>query len=406
MPTAGPSVTSALDPWALQDRISTVDARYALASLLMPIPGSSTIAYRSGVFAAGDSPAATVGESSHLGMKVTPGSGLQLLVNAGNCALDTASNGPYMCALDSQKTLSPIAPRSATLNRYDLVMARVYDDQNSAIGSPANTRKFDVQVWQGDGASGVPTIPNSGAGFPAAGWHPLAAVYMGKGSSTTIPASDITDLRGPGLVARGGNRMLFGSDALISSAQFTAAGAYPGDMRWVHGNAFPLQVYWGGNSDTDVAGWRGVENGSLYQAIPVGGTTWVTGGGSVGEVCRVTIPYPGTPYAIRPTARLNGMISGGTGVELRVSLDAPNGELINFAGFDNYAHTIDKPKAMTVPGMVSGPYTAAKDIVMNVYVRDAPSGGLGVGWTPGSGGQHVLSVEIFPATIPPTKVWK
>lgn len=401
MVSLGSSAQSAYDPWALQDRIGLADARFALDSVLMPRSGLSYMDYRSGVMASGDT--AGVGGSSHMAMRVRPGSGFSVTVEMGNCVVNTSGQGAYMCALDSKKTLA-ITPPSSTTNRVDLVIARVYDDQNSAIASPTGDRRFVVEVWEGDPVTGTPTPPTP---TPTAGWTPLARVYVWK-NVPNLRAIDCIDQRGPGLVARGGMRALYERDAVIGSPAFTEDGAYPGDQRWVHGNQFPHQVYWGGNADGSLAGWRGVHNELVYTGEPAPGTwLWRRGQGTISELCRVHIPYPGTPYAIYPSARFNPIMSPRTQVELRIARDSAFGQLINYCEHNTFGAPDpgDHACAMNVAPMTDGPFTGPIDIVLNTYIRYAPTPNHGFAYQGNEPGQHVLSVIVKPATIDPQKVW-
>ena len=155
MPTSHVNaVPSTIPPWAVQQRIGTTAARFALNSMLMPRTdsGLSYTDYRSGVMASGD------GDNAHLAMKVAAGNGMAVTVAQGNAVINTVNQGAYMCALDSTKTLT-IPASSATTARYDLVVAAVYDDNNTAISGTANVRQFAVELVQGDATTGTPTVP-------------------------------------------------------------------------------------------------------------------------------------------------------------------------------------------------------------------------------------------------------
>ena len=231
-----------------------------------------------------------------------------------------------MTCLDSWKTLK-LDPASTSTNRIDLIIARIYDDNNPAIGSPSGERKFTVEVWKGDASTGTPTRPIP---TPAAGWIPLAEVKISAGVGA-IAAADITDLRGPGLVARGGMRSLYGADADPSSAAFKEAGAYPGDQRWVHANGFQHQVFYGKSSDPLRGGWRGVHNCIVVNANPAPGELlWTKSTASPTEICRVKIPYPGTPFMVYATGRAVLTLSPDVKVDLRITIDSPTGTPVNW----------------------------------------------------------------------------
>lgn len=400
----GASVASAADPWAVQSRVGLTDARLALNSVLMPRPNLSWIDYRSGVMASGDT--AGVGGSSHMAMRVKPAaSGMAVTVEAGNAVINTPGMGAYMCALDSLKTL-PIAASSSTTSRIDLVIARVYDDLNPAIASSSGARKFAVEIWQGDAATGTPTRPTP---TPNAGWHPLAAVAVNK-NAATITAADVTDLRGPGLVARGGMRALYGADADPASPAFTEPGAYVGDQRWVDGNAFAHQVYFGAGDDPVRRGWRGVHNAQLYTAAPPAGErTYVAGSGKVKEFCRVTIPYPGTPFMVYPTARVAVQLAPYVAASFRTSVGSATGAFINFSGADSGASPAETIWYLNIAPMMWGPFTDTTDIVLSGQINRIGNGDQARGFsyrgsdTDTTNGRptNFLSCLVYPATIGP-----
>lgn len=290
MAAIGTTIDSTFDPFPVQLKMDEKDWRYAIAGLVTPQPGS-VMSYKSGVFAGGAVAGTTLGDASHGGLRVSKGTGLNAVVAIGNCMIDTPSNGPYLCALDSQKTLS-LAAASSTQRRLDLVVARVFDDRNSAINSASGVRKFSVQAVTGDNTSGTPVLPTST--LPANGWIPLASIQIEAGG--TISA--VTDLRGPGLVARGGKRVLFGADAKITSAAFLEAGSYAGDQRYVVGHPFPNQTYFV-SSDAGAAGWRGDGGKLVYTVQPAAaGFQSLSAVGTQVDVASVDIPAFGIPVVV------------------------------------------------------------------------------------------------------------
>lgn len=391
MVALGTSVQSAIDPWAIQSRIGLTDARLAMDTMLMPVPNLSYIDYRSGVMASGDTEG--VDGSGHMAMKVKPATtGLAVTVEVGNCVINTPGQGAYMCALDSLTTLD-LEPSSATANRIDLVIARVHDDLNPAIASASGVRKFTIEVWTGDGSTGTATQPQPS---PAEGWIPLASVAVNKGVDT-VTTADIKDLRGPGLVARGGMRGLYGTDTELDSTAFQEPGAYPGDQRWVHSNGFQHQVYYGGGSSR--GGWRGVHNCLLYSAYPpAGDTVWTKGWGATRELARVTIPYPGTPFMVYASARAFVVISPKTSVDFRIRASAAG--WVNWMREPNW-DDIDRRHVPNVAPIMFGPFTDTVDIYLDASVRDAKSSSHGFAYRGNDTGQTRLSVLVYPSTVQP-----
>lgn len=393
MPTYGVNaVASAVPPWAVQQRIGTSAARYALDSVLMPRTdaGLSYIDYRSGVMASGD------GDDTHLAMRVTaPGTGMSVTVAQGNAVINTSNQGAYMCCLDSTKTLT-IPASSATTRRFDLVCARVYDDNNSALAGTTGVRQFTVELVQGDATTGQPVVPEAPAGA-----IPLAWVDV-KAGATVVTNDDLADVRGPGIVARGGMRALYRSDSVSGAESYEQAGAYPGDQRWVHTNGFQHQVYYG-----ESQGWRGVFNAQVFNNSPKGGGWMWTGlyAGARREWTRVTIPYPGTPYMIYPSARVHCFLSALTGGEASLTLNSSTGTVLSWAGMDigqttGGANPADTLQTMNIAPIMWGPFTTSIDVVLSGYVTSTgrPGGG-GIGCS--NTNRTVLSVVVFPSTVAP-----
>ncbi|WP_181771292.1 hypothetical protein [Amycolatopsis pittospori] len=399
MVSLGASAVSAVDPWAVQSRIGLTDARLALASMLMPRPNLSVIDYRSGVMASGDT--AGVGGSSHMAMRVKPASsGLAVTVEMGNAVINTPSMGAYMCALDAVKSLT-LAAASSTTNRVDLVIARVYDDLNPAIASASGQRKFAIEVWQGDPATGTPSVP---VPTPTEGWTPLAAVTVAKGA-TALTAADIRDLRGPGLTARGGLRALYGEDAKPTSPVFKEAGAYPGEQRWVQAPGFQHQAWYGAGSDASNSGWRGVFNCvRYYAAAPPGEQIWTSGFGAAREICRVNISDPGVPYFVYPTGRALLTLSTNSAADLRINVGSLNGPDVNWTRFHSYGASVDKVFVPNVSPMHYGPLTGAQTLVLSCGMRDSGSQYSGFGFRGNDINQNVLSALVFPSTVQPPAV--
>lgn len=390
MPTYGVNaVTSTVPPWAVQQRIGTSAARYALDSVLMPRTdaGLSYIDYRSGVMASGD------GDDTHLAMQVNaPGTGMTVTVAQGNAVVNTSNQGAYMCCLDATKTLT-VPASSSTTRRYDVVCARVYDDNNTALAGTPGVRQFTVEIAKGDATTGTPVVPDVPIGA-----IPLAIVYVDIGASV-ITDENLTDVRGPGIVARGGMRALYGSDSVEGAEAYDAPGAYPGDQRWVHSSGFQHQVYYGQSQ-----GWRGVFNCLVYNDSPSGGGNLWTGltSGSKREWARVTIPYPGTPFMIYPSARVHGLLSSLTAGEAQIRQSSMNGTLLSWQGIDIGSTPGDNNSVQTlnVAPIMWGPFTSSLDVVLcgNV-VNTTRTGGGGI--AADATARTVLSVVVFPSTVAP-----
>ncbi len=403
-------VTSEVPPWAVQQRIGTAAGRYALDSVLMPRTdeGLSYIDYRSGVMASGD------GGTTHLAMQVTPGSGMAVEVAQGNGVVNTPNQGAYFCCLDSVKTIE-VPASSSTTTRYDLVVASVRDDNNSALASDPGDRNFVVELIQGDTTTGTPTIPQ-----PPVGSIPLASLYIGR-NVTDLTGTDphrgkapaIQDLRGAGLVARGGMRVLYGADAQPGAEEYERPGAYPGDQRWVHTNHFQHQVYYGKGEDPKQSGWRGVHNALVYNARPNPkfGGTWMLRKGSQRLLCYLDIPYPGTPFMIYPSAIVRATMSSWTVVDHLITFTNENGAVISSARVDSGVGRTgvdgDTHQGWTIPPIMWGILTDTVRVCLIQRVRATayPGGSGGVGFTAYDlPAESLLSVVVYPSTVAPP-IW-
>lgn len=396
MPAIGTTVQSTLDPAFVQLKIGEADLRYALAGYAQPAPGS-VMSFKSGVFAGGSVAGTTLGDADHSGMRVTPGatgSSPTVLVNIGNCLIDTPGQGPYLCGVDSQKTVGLATP-SATQRRLDLIVARVYDDRNTAIASTAGDRRFVVQAVTGDNTSGTPVLPT--AALPTNGWIPLASVLV-EANGTTLT---ITNLRGPGLVARGGRRILYGADAKITSAAFLEAGAYAGDQRYVVGHPFPNQTYYV-SSDAGTAGWRGDGGRLVYTVTPPNvGEVDLTSGSA--QFATKTVPALGVPVIITPRARLDVNASVNMTWEVRTTV---GGTLCNFTGADSLGADAVYGRSVAVPDMTVGPFTTAQLVAAEAYVRGWSAGSAHtLHWDTTIAGKNLLQVIVEPANIDPIRMW-
>ncbi len=395
MPTYGLSVIpSSIPPWAVNERIGTAAGRYALNTMLMPRTdsGLTYTDYRSGVMASGD------GGSDHLAMQVNPAGGMAVTVNQGNAVINTQNQGAYMCCLDETKTLT-LNASSGSSNRIDLVVARVYDDNNSALSGDADIRQFTVELVQGDASQSTATQPE-----PPAGAIPLAAVSVTK-SLGSISVKQIADLRGPGLVARGGMRGLYGKDATTSSTSFAQPGAYPGDQRWVHNNLFQHQVYYGDPPEEQPlqGGWRGVFNALVFNNAPTGGgrlwahtsDTWWR------QWARVHIPYPGTPFMVYPSARAHTQLSSSTAAEGMICRGTmPGGTIFSWSGLDIGSSAADTIQTVNIAPIMWGPFTEAIDVTLYGHVIQTSRFGGG-GIAADATARTVLSVIVFPSTVAP-----
>jgi hypothetical protein len=124
-------------------------------------------------------------------MKVTPGSGMNLAVNAGYCCVPNSSSGlqgGYLFGLMNAGTLT-VAAASPSTPRIDLVVARVYD-----LGTSASYCSIEL-------VTGTPATPAAAPAKPANSI--ILAQISVPAAVTTITTAMITDLRA-WVVAPGG----------------------------------------------------------------------------------------------------------------------------------------------------------------------------------------------------------
>lgn len=105
---------------------------------------------------------------------------MSVLVNAGYVAVPhpTAQHGVYLFGLQSQSTLT-IASNGAGSSREDLIVARVYDTNNSSS-------YCDIEVVQGTAGAGQPSAPSASV---------LLAVVTVAPSASSITSGNIADKR-------------------------------------------------------------------------------------------------------------------------------------------------------------------------------------------------------------------
>ncbi|WP_263250711.1 hypothetical protein [Saccharopolyspora rosea] len=373
---------SDVDPWAVEGQIGLRDARLALSALLTPAAGDR-LAVTSGVLLGGDSH--SIGGHTHTALRVQPAQQMSVTVQPGQAVIDTA-HGPYVCTLDATVTLR-VAPASRSMNRVDLVVARVHDDLHPDLCS--HHRRFQIEVWTGDPSPTVPLRPEP----EGVGWIPLAQVRV-NADATEITAEAITDLRGPGLAARGGTTVLYETDAEPGSPAYRAPGAYPGAQRWVNApGRFPHQVWCG----ADRGGWQAVHNAACHTAHPAPGDwLWVRGGGALREICSVTVPDPGVPYSIYPTGRAVLRQSPRTAVDVHVKIHDPNtGLAVNWVGTET-SDGGDTRQVYSVPPVRYGPLTGDTHVHLTAQVVRSDNPEMGFAFRGSDVGDNLLSVEVWP----------
>lgn len=215
----GTAVASTVDPYFVNNRLTSNEMRYALSALVGRDPTSPVLA-ETGVLPGGGIP---FGLSSN-GTASAP----QVSVAPGHCVVATAAGGTYVCTWPVAANVTLTTP--AGNPRIDVLCARVRDTDVDASG----VKVFELLTVDGTPAAS-PTVPAIPAGYLPL--YQITVASSGAGGGLTM-----TDVR-PFTRAAGGVRV-------VTASQLVRAGSYTGDLR-VQGNG---QVdVWLGSSWVTVA---------------------------------------------------------------------------------------------------------------------------------------------------------
>ncbi|MCP3800315.1 hypothetical protein NLX83_13710 [Allokutzneria sp. A3M-2-11 16] len=288
MPTPQPG----LDPWAVQKKIGTRDARYALGALLGPAPGGP-LAWTLGVL-----PSMSVG-GQLVDLKVypdTPTPSLSLRVQAGQAVLVRPGQGPYVCTLDQLGRVT-LDPADSSHARIDLIVAVITDER---IGDP--TTGFAVLPITGR-PSATPQLPQVPDGALV-----LAEVTVGA-NVTQLTSGAIQDRR-KGAAMRTGIHVPFPGD------QAAAGGAFGGQVRFRNGGL----EYWDATANL----WKGTHRLETFEQTVIAETSGQTG---VTPIATMVIPDPGYPYrlVVHGSAELT---SRDCRADLQTRLFTPTGQIV------------------------------------------------------------------------------
>jgi hypothetical protein len=344
------------------------DIRKFLASLLLPdVKSANPLAARNGVLPhQWDSSGCT---SLRVQQQTTAAMAVDVL--AGPYVCERSGQGPYLGWSESTVTVNPAAA-NATNPRIDVVFAVVYD-QASISNDPAHGAMVDI-------LTGTPAAsPNAPTNLPD-GAVALAQVRVRAGT-TSIVASDITDVR-PSTALTGGVRHMLPGDALASP------GRIDGELRYRTAVApYPALVdYW----DSSQSLWRGTQGAVFTGAWPgtpdsnsnVAGT--VSGAGNT--LISVNVPDPGFPYRLWASTlfKITSIVSPTT---INYYASVNNGP---FAGAIATAGAGGDNRCAVMP-IGSTVFTGASTVRLKVDVL----GGGSVGWAADT--RNPLTVGLTPA---------
>ena len=152
-----------------------------------------------------------------------------------------------------------------------------------------------------------------------------------------------------------------------------------------------------------------MHNALVYNKVPTspGIGVWIRGGGSVAELCRVTIPYPGTPFMLYPSARLMCTVSKQCAVDMRISLDTPDGRLVSWDRVDSgnagvaAGVTADTLQGFNIVPIMWGPFFDEQVVVLSGKVFSATLPQSGFAFRGNEQGDSLLSVVVYPSTVEP-----
>jgi hypothetical protein len=142
---------SAIDPWFVNSKITSTEARRPFSALVGKLPTDTTgMAAETGVLPA---PGTPFGLTSN-GTSGAP----QVAVAPGHCVVETAAGGTYVCTWPTAANLGFTTP--AGNPRIDLVCARVQDNEADAGGST----QFSLITVDGTPAAS-PSAPATPSGY-------------------------------------------------------------------------------------------------------------------------------------------------------------------------------------------------------------------------------------------------
>lgn len=206
------SADSSVSPFFANSSLNSNEMRYALAAAFADGPGGSGVTAETGVVpssftaapgslsSAGPFAPSSNGSSSAPSVSVTPG----------QCIIQTAAGGTYVCTLPAAATVAlDLALPASGQSRIDVLCGRVLDTEADSSGT---SNVFRLQTVTGT-SSATPSVPSVPAGY-----LPLFNVTVNNAGSITAITSVRTWTRGVG-----GLRFVEPGD--------TRAGSYPTDLR-------------------------------------------------------------------------------------------------------------------------------------------------------------------------------
>jgi hypothetical protein len=202
------------DPWFINQRLSSVEARAPWAAVFGhnpsgPVPEGGVVQIAVGRLAV---------------TATTPSASMALSVASGPCVIPRANQHVYVCGLTAAGTVD--VPAADSVNpRIDTVIARVRDPDLGDAAGPTGATGFAIEIVTGTPAA-VPAVPDLSA-IPAC--IPLRD-YRVPAGATSITSADLLTDRRYYTRAIGGVRYSGGAES--------RTGSYPWDLRVSAGGQF------------------------------------------------------------------------------------------------------------------------------------------------------------------------
>lgn len=206
--------------WTLQSVNSAQNGRFHIGTFIPSAAATTGLtAWRDGVIVSTNQGGLSNIPNDLQIKAVTPTPSLSLTVEAGHCVITRAGQGPYLCYVQTQSTLT-LAAADPTNPRIDRIVAQVYD---SALSDTLPT----TPVLAAPGGLVIRAVTGTPAGSPSAPATPTGAISLATvavaANATQILTANITDTR-RSAGNPGGARPLLPGDAAAD------AGTVSGDL--------------------------------------------------------------------------------------------------------------------------------------------------------------------------------
>lgn len=225
--------------WTQQSVNNALNGRVHLGSLFQSAPGTTGLtAWRDGVGCTSNQGGSNNIPNDLQIKAVSPTPSMSLTCEAGHCVITRTGQGPYLCYLLTQGTLT-LADASTLNPRKDIVIAQLYD---TAIGDSVAGLTPSLSA---PGGLVIRSVTGTPAGSPVAPSVPAGAILLAEiavaQNATSITNANITDKRRAAYTV-GGARTQLPGDLLV-----TDNGAVSGELKYVVADAHAGLYVWSGS---------------------------------------------------------------------------------------------------------------------------------------------------------------